>query len=68
MSKPAQIAICHGPRCADYGGDQLKTDLASQGVKAEMLNCQSLCSNAPIVCRDGRVMHRATLEQLTEQT
>ena len=60
------IAICHGPRCGDYGGRELAAEWHDQGVRVEVLPCQSLCPHAPIVRVDGQLVHRATARLLAE--
>ena len=58
------IALCHGPRCGDYGGRALAEILAARGLAYEILDCQSLCPDAPIVRLDGAVVHRANMSKL----
>ncbi len=63
MSKQLVVGVCHGPRCRDYGGLTLASQLKCQGMAVESLGCQSLCAYSPIVRLHDRVIHRATLER-----
>jgi NADH:ubiquinone oxidoreductase subunit E len=63
MSKQVVVGVCHGPRCRDYGGLTLASQLKCQGMAVETLGCQSLCTYSPIVRLHDRVIHRATLER-----
>ncbi|MBL4775932.1 MAG: (2Fe-2S) ferredoxin domain-containing protein [Mariprofundus sp.] len=62
-----KIAVCHGPRCGDYGGRALAGTLAARGFQCEVLDCQSLCPYAPIVRIDGAVVHRANMTKLLDR-
>jgi len=62
--KQRNIAVCHGPRCSDYGGRALAEQLMKQDMAFEILDCQSLCPHFPIVRIDGAVLHRASLEKV----
>ncbi|MFQ5345971.1 MAG: (2Fe-2S) ferredoxin domain-containing protein [Mariprofundus sp.] len=64
MSRPTVVAICHGPRCRDYGGRALAKQLECQGVTIDVLDCQSLCAYSPVVRMHDRVIHRATEERV----
>jgi len=61
IKKQRRVGVCHGPRCADYGGRVLVEALLSDGVACEQMDCQSLCPDAPIVRIDGAVVHRANI-------
>lgn len=64
----AQVGVCHGPRCAAYGGKALLAELKAEGIAAEAVDCQSLCPSSPVVRLAGRCLHRATLEDVLEAT
>jgi len=61
--RDAVIGICHGPRCADYGGKALTAQLNAAGMETAALNCQSLCAYSPVACKAGRIIHRASIEK-----
>jgi len=58
------VAVCHGPRCGDYGGKALAKKLRAEGYSVEALPCQSLCPHGPIARTADQVLHRATVEAL----
>lgn len=64
----AQVGVCHGPRCAAYGGEALLAELKEKGMAAEAVGCQSLCPSSPVVRLNQRCLHRATLEDMLEAT
>jgi len=64
MHKRSVVGVCHGPRCADYGGRVLATELMQQDIEVEALDCQSLCQHGPIARMDGGICHHASLEQV----
>jgi len=65
MSKHPLVGVCHGSRCADYGGKELAAALRLQGVGFEILACQSLCPHAPVVRIDGLAKLKANLEKIS---
>jgi len=66
MPQQRRVAVCHGPRCGDYGGRALAEQLTDSGIQVERLDCQSLCPHAPIVRIDGIVKLRAKLDKVLE--
>jgi len=66
VNKPGVIGVCHGLRCKDYGGEILAAQLKYQGVKVEVLDCQSLCTYSPIACKAGHIIHRASMQRVAE--
>ncbi|MDQ6969555.1 MAG: (2Fe-2S) ferredoxin domain-containing protein [Mariprofundus sp.] len=65
-SKFKQVGVCHGPRCADYGGRALADELMASGISYEILECQSLCPHSPVVRIDGIVKLKAKLDKVLE--
>lgn len=60
------VEICHGPRCCDYGGQELLRELKIRGVQARMSLCQSLCSYSPVVKTGSKAILNATAESVIE--
>ncbi len=66
MSKQIVVGICHGPRCADYGGRALAAELREQNIAVEALDCQSLCACSPVARKSGQIIHRASIQRVIE--
>ena len=65
--KQQAIKVCYGPRCRDYGGQDLLTRLTEEGLDARTGDCQSLCPYSPVVHLNKKFIPRATAAEIIEQ-
>ncbi|HKI62670.1 MAG TPA: (2Fe-2S) ferredoxin domain-containing protein [Mariprofundaceae bacterium] len=62
-----QPGICLGPRCGDYGGLDLLAALRERGIRAQGIDCQSLCQASPVVRLPDYCLLRASLEDVLQE-
>ncbi|HKI61122.1 MAG TPA: hypothetical protein VKA31_02405 [Mariprofundaceae bacterium] len=62
-----RVGICLGPRCGDYGGRDLLAALLARGIRAQGIDCQSLCQASPVVRLPGHCLLHASLEDVLQE-